>query len=615
MVPPGVTRWSLALGLILGTLYALFMGPLRIADEGGHMYRTFLVSEGYCTAVPAIGVPMDYRDLDHRIFWKRLSKNTTGHDLLNMVNDTQGEGLPVVSLFFAVNLYSCVPYLPAGAAFRLGRIYTGNPLILMYLGRFANLFFYLLMLLIAMRLLPDFQLPLAVLALMPMSLHQAASLSADSVTNALSFVMTAYILRLSTAGADAPLRRSDYVLMAIGAVVSGLCKSNAGLLFLLVLIPGARFPSRRMRWLTVAGSIVLAYGTFGAWQIINRPNGEIHETLKIAAGIYPTENTAFIIGHPVRFLDNVLKTVVFMRHEYLVEFVGKLGWFDVPLPEWIPWLYMVLLIVLTAAYRAGPRLLPWQRIGLMAVFLINVGSLYVALWAKEAMRTAMATDAVLIAVSGRYVIPFALEPMLAAAGGFATRMRNQRIVIPALAVSAMATVVLVNAVALDIVWNRFQAHSSTFPNRLRMALTLNFTDNAQNAPLLYDNLVVSSRTPGESVFLVSDGVRHLVPNKATIASRGYRWPEDIRLLPPEELAAIPMGPPLQLSQDGRYEGKLVRRPGSGVEDAKVFVVLQGQKHWIPDGHWITAHGYKWPDDVNTIPASELDKIPQGDQVQ
>jgi len=580
------------------------MGPLRVADEAGHMYRSYLVSEGYCTAVPAVGVPMDYRDLDHRVMWRQLSKTSTGHDLLNMVDDAHGISLPVVSLFFAVNLYSCVPYLPAGAAFAAGHIFTDSPLTLMYLGRFANLFFYLLMLLIAMRLLPDFQLPIAVLALMPMSLHQAASLSADAVTNALAFVLTAYILRLVTAETPALLRKSDYLFLLAAAVISGLCKSNAGLLFLLLLVPGVRFPNRRTRWLAIAGYIALAYGSFGAWQVINRPNGEVHETLKIAAGIYPSENTSFILHHPMLFIDAVGKTTSFMAGEYLEEFVGKLGWFDIPLPTWIPWLYLVLLIVLSVAYRAGPKLSGWQRILLLGIFLVNVLSLYAALWVKEALRTQIAAGSVIIAVSGRYAIPFALEPMTAVSCGIAARLRS------VLAVLALATVFLVNAVALDIIWNRFQAHSSTVPNRLRIALKL--------APLTtaarYDNLVVSTRKPGEKPYLVSQGARHMVPNKISITSRGFRWPEDIRLISDQELAAIPLGSPLEPPRDGKYEGQLVRRPGSSVEDNKVYVIREGEKHWVTDGHWISAHGYKWPEDLKTIPASDLDKIPQGNQI-
>ena len=61
----------------------------------------------------------------------------------------------------------------------------------------------------------------------------------------------------------------------------------------------------------------------------------------------------------------------------------------------------------------------------------------------------------------------------------------------------------------------------------------------------------------------------------------------------------------------KHEGHLVRRPGSGAEDTKVYLVLHGQKHWILHGEWIRAHGYSWPNDVREIEANELDAIPMG----
>jgi hypothetical protein len=109
-------------------------------------------------------------------------------------------------------------------------------------------------------------------------------------------------------------------------------------------------------------------------------------------------------------------------------------------------------------------------------------------------------------------------------------------------------VVVVNAVALNLVWDRFQAHSSTLPNRIRMALRLQFAETPETAALL-------------------------------------------------------------------YEGQLVRRPGPSPEDGKVYLVHKGQKHWVLNGQWIAAHGYKSPDDINLIPPADLAPIPEGDPIR
>jgi hypothetical protein len=127
--------------------------------------------------------------------------------------------------------------------------------------------------------------------------------------------------------------------------------------------------------------------------------------------------------------------------------------------------------------------------------------------------------------------------------------------------------------------------------------------------LLYNNLVVSSETSEKvQAFLVSDGVKHQVPNSNAITHRGYKWPEDVVMVSDEELAAIPDGAPL--TAPTLYEGQLLRRPGSTAEDSKIYVVLGDQKHWVWDGRWITSHGYK-EENIRVIPAEELAEIPEG----
>jgi hypothetical protein len=64
----------------------------------------------------------------------------------------------------------------------------------------------------------------------------------------------------------------------------------------------------------------------------------------------------------------------------------------------------------------------------------------------------------------------------------------------------------------------------------------------------------------------------------------------------------------------KYENQIVRRPGDSVEDSKVFVVLNHKRCWVIHSEWLPKHGYKWPDDVKTILASELEQIPVGEPV-
>jgi len=62
---------------------------------------------------------------------------------------------------------------------------------------------------------------------------------------------------------------------------------------------------------------------------------------------------------------------------------------------------------------------------------------------------------------------------------------------------------------------------------------------------------------------------------------------------------------------GPYENKLVRRAGPTPEDAKVFLVRGGKRHWIIFASWIVKHGYRWPEELLILPPEQFDAIPEG----
>ncbi len=68
---------------------------------------------------------------------------------------------------------------------------------IIYLARFANLLLYVLIVYSAIKLTPVHKWVFFLLALMPMTLYEAASLSADSFTIAVSFLLIALFLKFS----------------------------------------------------------------------------------------------------------------------------------------------------------------------------------------------------------------------------------------------------------------------------------------------------------------------------------------------------------------------------------------------------------------------------------
>jgi hypothetical protein len=64
-----------------------------------------------------------------------------------------------------------------------------------------------------------------------------------------------------------------------------------------------------------------------------------------------------------------------------------------------------------------------------------------------------------------------------------------------------------------------------------------------------------------------------------------------------------------------FEHKMIRRIGNTPEDAKVYVVEGGKKHWVVNADWFAAHGYRFPSDMQLIPPDQFDVIPTGDPIR
>jgi hypothetical protein len=83
--------------------------------------------------------------------------------------------------------------------------------------------------------------------------------------------------------------------------------------------------------------------------------------------------------------------------------------------------------------------------------------------------------------------------------------------------------------------------------------------------------------------------------------------------PPAPSSSISVSTPPPSSSP--YENKLIRRPGNTAEDSKVYVVQNGKKRWVVNASWFSSHGYKFPEEVQEIPAAQFAAIPEADPIQ
>lgn len=125
-------------------------------------------------------------------------------------------------------LYTPLPYLPQAFGIALGRIFNFSPLILVYIGRIFNLFAWIFLVYLAIKTTPISKWLIFLLALTPMSLFQASSLSADAFTNGVAFLLIALFLLYSFDKAKT-IKRVDILIIFLLSLLLSLVDNQKGI--------------------------------------------------------------------------------------------------------------------------------------------------------------------------------------------------------------------------------------------------------------------------------------------------------------------------------------------------------------------------------------------------
>ncbi|MGZ7050337.1 MAG: DUF2142 domain-containing protein, partial [Methanobacterium sp.] len=192
----------------------------------------------------------------------------------------------------------------------------------------------------AIKITPVHKWVFLMLALMPMTLNQAASLSADSFTIGLSFLTIAFFFNYSFF--NRAINSKDIIIMFILIFTLALSKQGyIPLLLLLLMIPIDKFNNSRIRILAFAliGSITLLFT--GIWDYIFKDS----YVAIVNPAISASNQIFFILQNPLQFGYIFLNTLNLKFQFYLISFVGIFGWLQIPLPEIMVYTYLAALII------------------------------------------------------------------------------------------------------------------------------------------------------------------------------------------------------------------------------------------------------------------------------
>ena len=354
----------IVIGLLFGLIMLVVNPPFRAVDENAHFAKAYSVSEGQL--IPEVrpgqsafgrskGVgstaPHSIQIIEKRTkFWPPTPKvkvDDITSSLLVPLGSSHKAFLDYAP--WGSSIASPIAYIPQALGILVGRIFHLSTLLLMYMGRLFNLLFFLLMVYISIAISPILKWTFFLLGLMPLTMNLAASLSYDTPLIAISFLFIAYMLYMALEPRKQSIVRKDVYFLILFALLLALIKQPYFLLLVLFfIIPSGRFRSRKEYYFLFALLIALAILVAGGWGLLLRTASQ-----PAPAGISPRGQLRMAFSNwlnPLRVLYHTLKK---WMHTWIIDFVGGLGWFNVILPAWFAYVYIVIMGGVSALDKDG----------------------------------------------------------------------------------------------------------------------------------------------------------------------------------------------------------------------------------------------------------------------
>jgi uncharacterized membrane protein len=401
----------LAIASFFGLILIFLTPPIQVADENAHFLRAYQVSQG--NLMPdklnsGIGGTLPTSVITATI---EMSGNIPGHTENHANIQLLSKGMIPLNPsklsaqnFEVSSVYPFVSYLPQALGIDVGRAFQAPPLVLLYLGRITNFIVWLLLVYTAIKLAPVGKWALATLALIPMSVFQAASLSADALTNGLAFLSVGLFLWLYQLKRGISTQELASVLV-VTSVLSVTKPSYAIISFLFLLIPSTRFtrPSRYVRFAVIL--VVLNVGLSLAWAwVASRYLPDLARVIRPGMDISSGQQLRHVFTWPWGFAAALYNTYfTSLSDPILISFFGFFGWLDTKLPLW----------TITASYGfvAGALILSEgeplniTRFKRLAVVAIIAGGIVLISLALYITFTPVGYPSVM-GIQGRYFLPF-----------------------------------------------------------------------------------------------------------------------------------------------------------------------------------------------------------------
>lgn len=385
--------------LAAGTLacfYQMVTVPVSVPDEEAHLtmayhYSDWLLGESTQQQWKELKMQLQQGNTETELL--ELDTAMDGASYLQTLDAMDRRDVFVTTVLSRKIGASFVSYLPGIAGVSLGRILNLAPMRIIYLGRVFSMVFYLTLCYWGIRKMPARKAILALVAMLPISLHLGASFSYDSLLLGSAIFFTGFVFQL--AQKQEPI---DYREMALLVLCVLLLTSGKGIyvlmMALLLVIPAQVWGGKANRglYLTVLGSLSVLFFIANMSGVLAERNVVMDAGEKLS--------TSMIWQHPVDFVLLVLNTLYQNADFYFRSLLGGwLGWGQVLVPMVVSIAAAALLVLACIGDTKPLALTVPKRLLLAAIFAAVLAACMVAAisWNEPSTET-------IEGVQGRYLL-------------------------------------------------------------------------------------------------------------------------------------------------------------------------------------------------------------------
>ena len=389
-------EWLFAgLALVIGVALVFVNAPQIRYDEHAHFWRAYETASGNIISRTTNELPNSVTDLFMREDNSYPNKEINYETIQEKIGAELNEDEKTPFAVGATGSLTPISYIPQVIGVFIGRVLQLSPMIILYLGRLTNLLAYIALVFMAIKIMPSekWKLIIMMIALFPMSMNLAATVSPDTVILGTTLLAISYAMHLKFETKE--ITYKHIILLGILCMIPTVCKIVYFPLCLLVLLlPHEKFESKTKRilsWVIIFAIVFIPYLVLN--RIVSLGDYEI------AIRTNMTEQILFTLSSIPRDFITLINTIYVEFSDYFFEMIG--GWNTIQILSIVLFIMLLIAMYKTEENEKKLTFTKTDKVICWVIFIIEVLGVVAAMY----LGWTQAQQTVVEGVQGRYFLP------------------------------------------------------------------------------------------------------------------------------------------------------------------------------------------------------------------